>query len=147
MRNKNPNDHEDIWRLAQQFFGGSLPFPMHDAAWLNRLVSDALHQAMPASPSAAGSHVHDDEVFETHSHVTIRMKLPPDANARNLRVYVSPLSVRVEGLPNGAKRKFRLPREISLIGIRSLCKDDVLEIRMIKRIPKEKERQITINVE
>ncbi len=164
---KQAEAKNNAWQLAEQFFGGMLPFSdmekisglLKDSSWLDQLIEETLQQAMPTNSAQSAKSMHAQsadkrydyvdtkDIMETHRSLIIQMKLPDKFNPRLLRLYVSPLSVRVEGLPDGAKRSIELPREIQMVGIRSSYKDNVLEIRLPKRRITEQERQITIDIE
>ncbi len=161
MSTKRSEPNRDAWQLAEQFFGGMLPFGnmnklsslMNDPGWLDRLVEEVLQQAAPqdqqSRPPGGPDHayVSTKDVIETHRSLIIQMKLPDAFDPRRLRLYVSPLAVRVEGLPDGSKRSIQLPREVQMIGIRSSYKDHMLEIRLPKRMVTEPERQINISIQ
>jgi hypothetical protein len=72
---------------------------------------------------------------------------PPSVNPELLRLYVGASSLRIEGFPNQSEKKVRLPCEVNRVGIRSTFKDEILEIRMVKKRFYDEERQINITIQ
>jgi HSP20 family molecular chaperone IbpA len=167
MNEKLIENKGEGWKLAKQFLGGSFPFSdmnklstlMDDPGWLDRLIEDTIEQAVPqemkqssnktraSADKSQRAYINTQDIMETHRSLIIQMKLPSKTDPYRIRLYVAPLSVRIEGLPGDEKRKIELPREIELIGIRSSYKDHTLEIRLPKRRTNQKERQISIDIE
>lgn len=167
MNEKLLENKGEGWKLAKQFLGEGFLFSdmnklstmMDDPGWLDRLIAETIEQAVPQemkqstnkthAPAAKSNraYINTQDMMETHRSLIIRMKLPSKADPHRIRLYVAPLSVRIEGLPGDEKRKIELPREIDMIGIRSSYKDHTLEIRLPKRRTKQKERQISIDIE
>jgi HSP20 family molecular chaperone IbpA len=62
-------------------------------------------------------------------------------------LYVGDSSLGVEGFPSQYEKKVRLPCEVNRVGIRSTFKDEILEIRMVKKRFYEEERPINITIQ
>jgi HSP20 family protein len=151
MKTQKQSQGKDPWSMMEQLFQDGFPFHSSaipstagvDTQWLERVVQDALTPSTVSNNKQPYPHTQ----FETHKSVIIRIRLPRSIHPELLRLYVGASTLRIEGFPNQYEKKVRLPCEVKRNGIRSIFKDDILEIRMVKKELFEEERQINIIIE
>jgi hypothetical protein len=150
---------------------------MKQPTWVKDIVKDAMDQVMKAMPDqeesefskgarssrargertgrpvrpgrggSTASRLREERIAETEKFLFVRIPLSSKVNPYALRLYVAPGQVRVEGLPEGQKHTIRLPREVGMVGIRAVFRDNLLRIKLPKKVITGKERQINIAIE
>lgn len=124
---------EGKWKEAMQVPGGNL-------SWVEEYVKDLVSEAVPRSivrttdKSAKHSSV-SCNVFETHTMLIAKIKVPRDINPQVVRVFLAPNRLQIKGLPNKEEVTVPLAANVRHNGSRAVCKDHVIEVRM----PKERE--------
>lgn len=150
VKTRKQSQSSSPWASMERLFQEGFPFKQSslptnatmNSEWLERVVQDALTQNIPTESKELYPHT----LFETHKSVIVRIKLPHSVNPELLRLYVGATSLRIEGFPNLLEKKVQLPCEVNRVGIRSTFKDEILEIRMVKKRFYDEERQINITI-
>lgn len=154
---RKSNDAKDaFWGEMGRLFNGHFPFPpmdqlskiMHDPLWAEQFMQQAAQQslAQSAPPPKPRPSKPRAKVTHTAKFVRVRIETPPSTNPHALRVFIAPVTVTVEGLPDGKPLIVTLPRETAAVGVRSTFRQGVLELRLPKRRGAGKGRQISITV-
>ena len=155
---KRTGDKETYWSELGRLFDGNFPFPrmdqlskmMHDPLWAEQFMQQAAQQSFTQSQAPPSAKPAPKKARAKVSHsakfVRVRIETPPSTNPHALRVFVAPVTVTVEGLPDNKPLTVNLPREIATVGIRSTFSKGVLELRLPKKQGAGKGRQINITV-
>ena len=86
------------------------------------------------------------EVFETHTDVIARIKLPSKLHPRNVRVHVNTMNLKLEGLLEGKEKIFNLPCTVNAGISTALFKQGVLEIKMPKLKPRDRYHEVPVRI-
>jgi HSP20 family molecular chaperone IbpA len=134
------------WENIEKFLGSKLPFNLKDKgqsmldniSWVENYVQDVLKRAMPKMD--AGTASRDDvplEVFETHEHVIVQVKLPKEEDPRALQVFIKSNQVKLTGFLKEGSRIIKLPALVAPRTARARYKPRTLQIQIRKRGNKE----------
>ena len=104
------------WEQVEKFLGQKLPFGekgqtfLDNMTWAEGYVQDMLKKAMPGlDASISSSWSIWTEIFETHEHVIIKVKIAKDEDPRAFQVFVKSNQIKLTGFLSGKNRiiKFR----------------------------------------
>ncbi|OCT15958.1 hypothetical protein A8709_10075 [Paenibacillus pectinilyticus] len=132
------------WEQVEKFLGQKLPFAekgqtfLDNMTWAEGYVQDMLKKAMPgfdANISTSGSI--GTEIFETHEHVIIKVKIAKDEDPRALQVFVKSSQIKLTGFVNGKPRIIKLTTLVLPRTANVRYKQRLLEIKVRKRALKE----------
>lgn len=138
MPDNDGNDGKDLWsRMLGWLDKENLPSAadlLGSPDWIEKYVRRTISQAIPASmaPLPAGVKEPSPEVFDTHHFVIVKCKLPRRLKAHELRLFVRPDRVKLDGWPDGPKI-VRLPVPVDPRDCRALCRDGLLQIKLRKK--------------
>ncbi|NEW08022.1 hypothetical protein GK047_18645 [Paenibacillus sp. SYP-B3998] len=145
MRLSGLNRHPWLkWEQIEKFLGQKLPFGekgqtfLDNMTWVEGYVQDMLKKAMPgmdASISSPGGI--SSEIFETHEHVIIKVKLSKEEDPKAIQVFVKSNQIKLLGFINGKNRIIKLPSLVLPKTVRVRYKQPTLEIKARKRGLKE----------
>ncbi|NOV02906.1 hypothetical protein [Paenibacillus planticolens] len=132
------------WEQIEKFLGQKLPFGekgqtfLDNMTWVEGYVQDMLKKAMPVMDANVSSHdSFGAEVFETHEHVIIKVKVAKDEDPRALRVFVKSNQLKLSGFLNGKSRIVKMPTLVLPRTARVSYKQRQLQIKVRKRGLKE----------
>ncbi|MGG1517686.1 Hsp20/alpha crystallin family protein [Paenibacillus oryzisoli] len=132
------------WEQVEKFLGQKLPFAEKGQTFLDNMmlaegyVQDVLKKAMPGLEATLSTAAIQNEVFETHEHVIIKVKIPKDEDPRNLQVFVKSTHIKITGFANGNKsRIIKLSTLVLPRTARVRYRQRLLEIKLRKRGLKE----------
>ncbi len=149
MKAKSQKQVTDPWASMEQLFNKGFPFSgispsaAMNPEWLERIIQEATQNQ---STTTQEKELYEHTLYETHKSIIVHIKLPNSLNPELLRVYAGAASIRIEGFPDKVEKKVRLPCEVKRNGIRSSYKDGILEVRMIKLLNSDQERQINVTI-
>jgi hypothetical protein len=132
------------WEQVEKLLGQKLPFAekgqtfLDNMTWAEGYVQDMLKKAMPgmdASISSSGSI--GTEIFETHEHVIIKVKIAKEEDPRALQVFVKSNQIKLTGFTNGKNRIVKVPTLVLPRTANVSYKQRLLEIKVRKRGLKE----------
>lgn len=129
------------WEQVEKFLGQKLPFGekgqtfLDNMTWVEGYVQDMLKKAMPGMDASISSH--ESEIFETHEHVIIKVKIAKDENPRALQVFVKSNQIKLTGFLSGKNRMIKLPTLVLPRTARVSYKQRQLQIKVRKRGLKE----------
>jgi HSP20 family molecular chaperone IbpA len=131
------------WENFEKFFGEKLPLAarekgqsmLDNMSWVENYVQDVLKRTMPrldgsASRAAGGSSV---EVFETHDHVILQVKLPKEEDPKAIQVFVKSNQVKLTGFLKEGNKFIKLPALVAPRTARARYKQRTLQIQIRKR--------------
>lgn len=132
------------WDQIEKFLGQKLPFRekgqtfLDNMMWVDGYVQDILKKAMPHlegkfSAGASGG----IDVFETHEHVIIQVKLSKEENPRAIQVFVKSHQVKISGFVSGNHQIVKLPAIVVPRTAKARYKQRLLQIQIRKRGLKE----------
>ncbi len=133
------------WDQIEKFVGQRLPFKekgqslLDNMSWVEGYVQDVLKKALPGSQSSISSSSDSisTEVFETHTHVIVKVKLPKEEDPRALQVFVKSAQVKLTGLISGSYKIIKLPALVVPRTATARYKQRMLQIQIRKRGRKE----------
>ncbi|MCY9661957.1 Hsp20/alpha crystallin family protein [Paenibacillus chondroitinus] len=132
------------WDHVEKFLGQKLPFAekgqtfLDNMTWVEGYVQDMLKKAMPgmdASISTQGAS--GAEIFETHEHVIIKVKIAKGEDPRALRVFIKSNQMKLTGFTSGKGRIIKFPTLVLPRSARVSYKQRLLQIKVRKRGLKE----------
>ncbi|WP_261303812.1 Hsp20/alpha crystallin family protein [Paenibacillus andongensis] len=128
------------WEQVEKFLGQKLPFGekgqtfLDNMTWAEGYVQDMLKKAMPGLDASISSQGYaGSEIFETHEHVIIKVKIAKDENPRALQVFVKSNQIKLTGFVSGKNRILKLPTLVQPRTARVSYKQRLLEIKVRKR--------------
>ncbi|OPH59353.1 hypothetical protein BC351_20815 [Paenibacillus ferrarius] len=132
------------WEQVEKFLGQKLPFAengqtfLDNMTWVEGYVQDMLKKAMPGMDSGISAHNSAGaEIFETHEHVIIKVKIAKAEDPRALQVYVKSNQIKLTGFLSGKSQIVKLPTLVMPRTARVSYKQRLLQIRVRKRGLKE----------
>lgn len=129
-------DQFNPWDFFHQEFGdsnASSDRDYSDMSWVKEYVDNVMKQAF--SGQFAGESNRNSvksDVFETHHSIIIRIKVPDDIVAENVRVLFHTNELKVEGIAS-QPQMIKLPANGLYKGSKAMYKNSVLEVRIPKR--------------
>jgi hypothetical protein len=144
MSENNPQPWK--WENFEKLFGQKLPFQekgqslLDNMAWVENYIQDTLKKAMPkleAGIFSGSSESSQFDVFETHDHVIVKVKLNKEENPRALQVFVKSNQVKLTGFLKGDSKIIKLPTLVAPRTARVRYKQQTLQIQIRKRGMKE----------
>jgi hypothetical protein len=129
------------WEHIEKFLGQKLPFGekgqtfLDNMTWVEGYVQDMLKKAVPGMNANISSH--ESEIFETHEHVIIKVRIAKDENPRALQVFVKSNQIKLSGFLSGKNRILKLPTLVLPRTARVSYKQHLLQIKVRKRGLKE----------
>jgi HSP20 family molecular chaperone IbpA len=131
------------WDQIEKFVGQRMPFRgkgqsfLDNMSWIEEYVQGVLKKAIPSGPpNILPKDDIETEVFETHTHVIVQVKLEKEEDPHALQVYVKSGQVKVTGLLSGY-RIIKLPTLVLPKTARARYKQRILQIEIRKRGRKE----------
>lgn len=131
------------WEHVEKFLGQKLPFGekgqtfLDNMTWVEGYVQDTLKKAMPGMNASISSRETGAEIFETHEHVIIKVKIPKGEDPRALQVFVKSNQLKLTGFLSGSGKIVKLPALVLPRTARASYKQRQLQIRVRKRGLKE----------
>lgn len=133
------------WEQLEKFLGQKLPFRengqtfLDNMTWVEGYVQDTLKKAMQGLDATVASTAGGDasDIFETHDHVIVKVRLPKDENPRALQVFVKSDHIKVTGTLNGKDRVIKLPAMVIPKTARVRYRERLLQVQVRKRGLKE----------
>lgn len=132
------------WEEIEKFLGQKLPFGekgqtfLDNMTWVEGYVQDMLKKAMPGMDASISSHESfGAEVFETHEHVIIKVKIAKGEDPKALRVFVKSNQLKLSGFLNGKSQIVKMPTLVLPSTARVSYKQRLLQIKVRKRGLKE----------
>lgn len=166
MTNRSRNTTD--WSNMEKWINGRLPY-MNDkwkkrmgegnTDWVGDYVQDVLkrsfsqragadwtdHEEKGAVSASAGDELdYEYEVFETHSGVIAKVKIPDEIQVRNIRVYAGSMQLKLEQDPRRQKMFIPLPVQVIGSSVKASMKNRVLEIRCSKQEEAEMFQEVRI---
>jgi|GEM_PF-3579369 HSP20 family molecular chaperone IbpA len=139
------------WQRFAEYFGDNFPFSAQasvgDLSWIEPYVQNILRQTLSRTdanrvePSFAPWKY---ELFDTISHVIIKLEIPDKNRARNTRVLAGTHQVRLEEGTGVRSTAIPLPAAIVPESGRAFYKEGVLQIQLKKRQREENLQEIRI---
>jgi HSP20 family molecular chaperone IbpA len=132
------------WQSLEKMLADRLPFPLpdmakvnhRDASWVSDYVNQLLKTSRVADPSADPIRTVtglNADIYETHTSVICRIRVPADADIYSIRVWVHSRHLKLEGLPGKRHTQtIALPASVNSKSCSAIFKKDVLEIKMAK---------------
>ncbi|MFD0712228.1 CS domain-containing protein [Paenibacillus sp. GCM10027626] len=138
MARKNDNNPLDHWSELNKVFGLNFPLPPHGMHpdQIDDFVNDVLSHSLSSFDNLYQRDLRT-ETFETHQDVIIKVKVPDEEQARNLRVFINPGHVKLEGLPGNRHQIIKLPALVNVKQSRALLREETLQIKIRKLQPNE----------
>lgn len=152
----NPFD----WDAFERWLGDSMPFDPRNATskkineYVREVVEEALSQAGTPEARAGftsgmmrppfGSVTLPTEVFQTHNHVIVRIKVVKGVKPRQLRLYAGLQRLRIDGLPESGTQYVRLPGLVHPETSRAMYRDGVLQVKLPKRKINERFEEVDV---
>jgi HSP20 family molecular chaperone IbpA len=129
----------------EQFFGGRMPGDPDAFNWVSHYVNDVMKESFqqPGSKKPAKMRL-QTELFQTHNHVIVRLRIPATMEPKQLRVQAGIQRIRIEGLPHDGKQEIPLPSLVLPNTCRATYKDSILQIKLQKRRWKERYEEVFI---
>lgn len=132
------------WEQIEKFLGQKLPFGekgqtfLDNMSWVEGYVQDMLKKAMSGTAvDISAQTVAPAEIYETHEHVIVKVKLDKDEDPKAMQVFVKSSQIKLTGFLNGNNRIVKLPALVLPRTARVVCKQRILEIKIRKRGLKE----------
>ncbi|MDD9271051.1 Hsp20/alpha crystallin family protein [Paenibacillus sp. GCM10023248] len=131
------------WEQVEKFLGQKLPFGekgqtfLDNMTWVEGYVQDMLKKAMPGLSASMSTHGAESEIFETHEHVIIKVKIPKGEDPKALQVFVKSNQLKLTGFLSGNSKIVKLPTLVLPRTARASYKQRQLQIRVRKRGLKE----------
>jgi hypothetical protein len=134
------------WENFEKLFGQKFPLKengqsmLDNMAWVENYIQDILKKAMPklgAGLTSAFGESSQFEVFETHDHVIVQVKLHKEENPRAIQVFVKSNQVKLTGLLKEGTKFIKLPFLVAPRTARARYKPRTLQIQIRKRGSKE----------
>ncbi|GFZ80799.1 hypothetical protein GCM10008018_27860 [Paenibacillus marchantiophytorum] len=132
------------WEQVEKFLGQKLPFGekgqtfLDNMTWVEGYVQDMLKKAMPGEEASLSSHhPAGTEIFETHEHVIIKVKIAKEEDPRALQVFVKSNQIKLTGFLSDKSRILKLPTLVLPRTARVSYKQRLLQIKVRKRGLKE----------
>jgi HSP20 family molecular chaperone IbpA len=144
MSETNPQPWK--WENFEKLFKQKLPLLekgqslLDNMDWVENYVQDVLKKAMPKLNGGLISGTLESsqfDVFETHDHVIVQVKLHKEENPRALQVFVKSNQVKLTGFLKGGTKIIKLPTLVSPRTARARYKLSTLQIQIRKRGRKE----------
>jgi hypothetical protein len=144
MSENNPQPWK--WENFEKLFGQKIPLHekgqslLDNMAWVENFIQDTLKKAMPKLDTGVFSGALESsqfEVFETHDHVIVQVKLHKDENPRALQVFVKSNQVKLTGFLKGGNKVIKLPTLVAPRTAKARYKPRTLQIQIRKRGTKE----------
>jgi HSP20 family molecular chaperone IbpA len=110
-------------------------FSNRDFSWIEDYVKGTLMNAIPEqmgdlkTQSTRVKH----QVFEAHHYMIVRIDLPDDVSAEDVKVFLNTNELKVQAGEEDVTKTINLPVNGSYKGSEALYKDSVLEIRIPKK--------------
>ncbi|SEC50689.1 hypothetical protein [Paenibacillus sp. GP183] len=134
------------WEHFEKLFKQKLPLLekghslLDNMDWVENYVQDVLKKAMPKIDRGTISGALENsqfDVFETHDHVIVQVKLHNEENPRALQVFVKSNQVKLTGFLKGGTKFIKLPTLVAPRTARASYKSSTLQIQIRKRGRKE----------
>jgi HSP20 family molecular chaperone IbpA len=146
------------WQSLEKMLGDRLPFPLpdmakvnhRDASWVSDYVSQLLKTSSVTAPDADADPIRtvtglNADIYETHSSVICRIRVPEGADIYSIRVWVHSRHLKLEGLPGKRQsRTIALPATVNSKTCSAIFKNGVLEIKMAKDRRKPVYREVYV---
>lgn len=132
-----------MWENFEKLFGQKLPFKekgqsmLDNMSWVENYVQDALKNAMPKGVGLSSAGDIPIEVFETHEHVIVQVKLPKEEDPRAIQVFIKSNQVKLTGFLKENSKIIKLPALVAPRTARARFKPRTLQIQIRKRGNKE----------
>jgi hypothetical protein len=134
------------WENFEKLFGQNVPLKekgqsiLDNMAWVENYIQDVLKKAMPKLDRGVITGALESsqfDVFETHEHVIVQVKLHKEENPRALQVFAKSNQVKLTGFLNGGSKIIKLPTLVAPRTARARYKPRTLQIQIRKRGSKE----------
>ncbi|MEW9701019.1 hypothetical protein [Paenibacillus sp. SI8] len=133
------------WEQIEKFLGQKLPFGekgqtfLDNMTWVEGYVQDMLKKAMPSGTDASISNHAGagSEIFETHEHVILKVKLATEEDPRAMQVFIKSNQIKLTGYISGKSKIVKLPSIVLPRTARVRYKQRTLEVKIRKRGLKE----------
>lgn len=139
------------WQRFADAFGDQFPFSakasIGDLSWIEPYVQNILKQSLPNAetsryePSFAPWKY---ELFDTITHVMMKLEIPDKTRARNTRVLVGTHQIHLEEGTGVRQTSIPLPAPVVPESGRAIYKEGVLQIQLKKRQSEEHLQEIRI---
>lgn len=146
------DDHlrpEKIWRSLEKWFADGFPLPKfdHPKDWLTDpgQFEKAVQQTIRSWTNGLAGDEPSHDLSIKPGYILVKISLPDKTNPFALRAYVSAAKLQIEGLPGERQLSITLPEEVKAVGVRAVCKEGQLIVRMPRK-KSGKGRQIGIIV-
>jgi HSP20 family molecular chaperone IbpA len=134
------------WGNFEKLFDQKIPLKekgqsmLDNMSWVENYIQDVLKKAMPKLGAEVTSGTEEGsqfEVFETHDHVIVQVKLHKEENPRALQVFVKSNQLKLTGLLKEGTKFIKLPALVAPRTARARYKPRTLQIQIRKRGSKE----------
>jgi HSP20 family molecular chaperone IbpA len=140
------------WENFEKMFQQKLPLKergqsmLDNMKWVEDYIQNILKKAMPKVDAMSSNVVEASqiEVFETHEHVIVQVKLHKDEDPRALQVFVKSNQVKITGWLKEGSKIIKLPTLVSPQTANARYKSRTLQIQIRKRGSKEGYREAFI---
>jgi hypothetical protein len=134
------------WENFEKLFGQKIPLKengqsiLDNMEWVENYIQKILKKAIPKLEAGLISGSLDSsqfDVFETHDHVIVQVKLDKEEDPRALQVFVKSNQVKLTGFLSGGNKIIKLPALVAPRTARARYKPRTLQIQIRKRGSKE----------
>ncbi|MVO99813.1 Hsp20/alpha crystallin family protein [Paenibacillus lutrae] len=131
------------WEHIEKFLDQPQKY-MENIKWIEGFVRDVFDRTIPppvasanrTANSSAGQQrkkLSTSDVFETHTHVFIRLKIPKREDPYSLQVLVKTSHVKILGLIDEPKKTIKMPSPVNPKTAKARYRENVLQIQVRKR--------------
>ncbi|WP_068776897.1 Hsp20/alpha crystallin family protein [Paenibacillus sp. FJAT-26967] len=130
------------WEHIEKFLDQPQKY-MENIKWIEGFVRDVFDRTIPppvvsasrTANSSAGQQkeLSTSDVFETHTHVFIRVKIPKREDPYSLQVLVKTSHVKILGLIDEPKKTIKMPSPVNPKTAKARYRENVLQIQVRKR--------------
>jgi HSP20 family molecular chaperone IbpA len=111
---------------------------LDNMSWVENYVQDMLKKAMPHMDAGVSTQRGKPvEIFETHEHVIVQVKLPNEDDPKALQVFIKSNQVKLTGFIKDNPLLIKLPALVLPRTARARYKPRILQIQIRKRGQKE----------
>jgi len=142
---------KEHWQRFAEWFGGRFPFSAQAAAgdlsWIEPYVQSVLRQALSRADASRPEPTYAPwtyELFDTITHVILKLEITDKNRARNTRVLAGTHQVRLEEGTGVRSTVIPLPAAVVPESGRAFYKEGVLQIHLRKRQKEETLQEIRI---
>ncbi|WP_276351998.1 hypothetical protein [Cohnella caldifontis] len=140
------------WKEIKRWLGDGIPWDLAekwdgegDGEWLDKFMSRMAKDTpvSPDSPKETESPVMIDTEKDPKK-VEITFRLPKNAEARNIRLYVNSERMRITGLPDGRTQLIRFPGQVYPGSGKATLRNGRLVVRFRRRPVREEDVELFI---